>query len=274
MLSPVPSQKVLTPSPQTVSRTPIFTEGSLTLGPTTPVLSSSMPTSPPLSPPPPPPHSSFSSPPPDSSLRYTSNNTRLHISEAPEPFYIAKPEVLFSPELQIKSPSQLPQQHTSTVQVNKSSKTPDIELRVKDPYDELLSMILDGSGSTDDGDVLPSVESPPAQLTAESQSRRLQLKARESHEPAVAPESDSMGGVRLEMQFRKPVTMEPLSAVLLGEQSKTQKEQPSVKLKGYTELFIEEEDEAREDTEEDVRVLNERLSPPQVEHGVSCLHLV
>ncbi|XP_054866228.1 sorbin and SH3 domain-containing protein 1 isoform X11 [Amphiprion ocellaris] len=272
-LSPVPSQKVLTPSPQTVSRTPIFKEGSLTLGPTTPALSFSLPTPPPLPlpPPPPPPHSSFSSPPPDSSLRYTINNTGLHITEAPEPLYIAKPEVLFSPEPQIKSPTQLPQQHKSTVQVNKSSKTPDIELRVRDPYDELLSMILDGSSSTDDGDVLPSVESPPAKLITESQSRRLQLKARKSHQPAVVPANDSMGGVQLQVQFRKPVTTEPLSAVLLGEQSKIQKEQPSVKLKGYTELFIEEEDEAREDTEEDVRVLNERLSPPQAEVSPSTL---
>lgn len=159
--------------------------------------------------------------------------------------------------------------------MNKRGKTPDVELRVRDPYDELLSMILDGSSGTDDGDILrlPPVDSPPAKPTTESQSRWLQLKAKESHQPAVAPASDSTGSARLEVQFHKPVTME-MRSVLLEEQSKTVKEQlfecqtpPSVKLKGYTELFIEEEDEDIKDTEEDVRVLNERLSP-QVEHGV------
>ncbi|XP_075319363.1 uncharacterized protein LOC142378578 isoform X1 [Odontesthes bonariensis] len=61
--------------------------------------------------------------------------------------------------------------------------------------------------------------------------------------------------------------MKPLP-ILWEEQSISLSEQPvdaqkplSVEGKGYTELFIEEEDEAVMDKEEDVRVLNERLSP-------------
>lgn len=165
------------------------------------------------------------------------------------------------------------------MQVTKSSKTPDIELHVKDPYDELLSMILDGSSSTDDDDVLPTVYSPPAVPMDKFQSR-FKLKAEESHQPAVKlpaiqPASESAGGVQLEVQFHKPVSMEPLS-IMWGGPSKTLNEElveyqrpPSVKGKEFTELFIEEEDEAREDKEEDV--FNERLGP-QVEHGVSLIY--
>ena len=144
-------------------------------------------------------------------------------------------------------------------------------------------MILDGSGSTDDGDVLrgPSVDSPTAKLMSEYQSGLFQKKDEQSHQaaakpPAVAAAGDSPGSCWLEVQFHKPVTMKPLP-ILWGEQSISLSEQPvdaqkplSVEGKGYTELFIEEEDEAVMDKEEDVRVLNERLSP-QVEHGVSCV---
>ncbi len=169
------------------------------------------------------------------------------------------------------------------MQVNKSSKIPDVELQVKDPYDELLSMILDGPDTrTDNADFsrLSPVDSPPATLTNESQSR-FKLITDESLQPAVkppevTPTSDSAGSVRLEVQFHKPATMEPLS-ITWGGQSNTLNEQPiesqrppSVKDRGYTELFIEEEDEAREDKQEDVKDFNERLSP-QVEHGVSCI---
>lgn len=177
----------------------------------------------------------------------------------------------------VKSPSQLPQQQKSTVQVQKHSKSPDIELQVKDPYDELLSMILDGSSSTDDGASLrlSPVGFPPAELNVEPQSRWLQPKAEENSHPeknhAVAPASDITSSMWLEVQFHKPVIMEP---ILKEEQSKTVIEEPfepqqppSVKGELFTELFIEEEDDTRQDKEEDIKVLNERLSP-QVESMV------
>ncbi|XP_069024137.1 sorbin and SH3 domain-containing protein 2 [Embiotoca jacksoni] len=277
-LPPVPSQKGFTHTPQVVPRLPTFKEESLSLGHTTAVLPFHQP-APPLPPPPPlppAPHSSFSSPPPDSSLQYNSGG--LHITEAPQ--MLCEPEVLSYTE-PIQSPTQLPQQHQSTVQVNKRSKTPNIELQVKDPYDELLSMILDGSSSADDGDLLRSspVGSPTAKLTSDSRRGRLPLKDEESHQPAVKapPVVRASDSVRLDVQFEKPATMQP-RPVLWGEQSKTLNEQqfecqraPSVKGKGYTELFIEEEeDETRKDKEEDLIVLNERLSP-QAEVSPSTL---
>lgn len=170
------------------------------------------------------------------------------------------------------------------MQENKNSKIPDVKLQVKDPYDELLSMILDDCTSTDVADFsrFSPVASPPATSTNASQSR-FTLKAEESNQPAVNPPAitpacDSAGTVRLEVQFHKPVTMEPLF-ITWGEQSKTLNEPvecqtpPSVKGRGYTELFIEEEDETREDKQEAIKSLNERLGP-QVEHGVSCISYV
>lgn len=170
------------------------------------------------------------------------------------------------------------------MQVKKSSRIPDIELQVKDPYDELLSLILDDCTSTDDAHVsrVSLVDSPKATPTSKSQNR-FKIKSEESHQPAVkppdiTPASDSAGSVWLEAQFRKPVTMQPLS-ITWGGQSKTEQQNeqpvecqrpPSAKGRGYTELFIEEEEETREDKEEDMKGFNERLSP-QVEHGVSCI---
>lgn len=168
--------------------------------------------------------------------------------------------------------------------VNKTIKTPDVKMQVKDPYDELLSMILDGSTSTDvvESTRLSLGDSPPSTLIKESESRWFKLKAEKSHQPArkpptVTPATESAGSVRLDVQVHKPVTVEPLSIIWEG-QSKTDDDEsvksqtpPSVKGKGYTELFIEEEGETLEDKEEDARVITERLSP-QVEHGVSCTH--
>ncbi|XP_040892367.1 sorbin and SH3 domain-containing protein 1-like [Toxotes jaculatrix] len=276
--SPAPTQRGFTVPPQTFSRTPTFKEGRLSLGHTPAVLPFSQPPplpSPPLpsSPPPLPAlHSSLTSPLPESSLGY---NSSRGFTETAQTLHIAKPEVLSrtTPE-PIKSHTQVPQQHKVTAPVNKSSKTPDIKLQVKDPYDELLSMILDGSTSTDDVvfSRLSLLDSPPATLTSESQSR-FKLKAESSHQPAakpraVTPASEPAGSVRLEVQFHKPVTMEPLF-VTWGGQPKTLNDDepvesqrpPSVKGRGYTELFIEEEDEALEERAEDFRVLNERLSP-------------
>ena len=141
-------------------------------------------------------------------------------------------------------------------------------------------MILDDCTSTDDFSRLSPVEFPPAKPTNESKCR-FKLKSEESHQPAVKPTessaaSDLAGGVRLEMLFHKPVTMEPLSitweglSAALSEPPIESQRPPSVKGRGFTELFIEEEEETREDKEEDIKGLNERLSP-QVEHGVSCI---
>ncbi|XP_028446819.1 mucin-2-like isoform X2 [Perca flavescens] len=249
--------------PQRFSITPPFKEGRLSLDHTPSAVPFSQPP-----PPPPLPHSSYTSRLPVSSLRC---NSGKGIAQA---LHIFKPEVLSCtvPE-PIKSPTQVPPRHKSNVEVHKSSIIPDIELQVKDPYDELLSMVLDGSTSKDDAyfSRLSLVDSPPATLTDESQSR-FTLKVEESHQPAVkpaavTPASDSAGSVRLEVQFHKPMTMEPLP-ITWGGHSKTLNEQPvepqrppSVTGRGYTELFIEEEDEAREDREEDIKGLNERLSP-------------
>ncbi|XP_023273142.1 sorbin and SH3 domain-containing protein 2 isoform X13 [Seriola lalandi dorsalis] len=277
--SPAPTQRSFALPPQIFSRTPPFKEGRLSLGHTPAALPFSQPPPPlpppPSSPPPPPPapHVSLTSPSPDSSLRY---NSSKGFTETAQMLCIAKPEVLSctaGPE-PIKPLTQTPQWHKSTAPVNKSGKSPDIELRVKDPYDELLSMILDGSTSKNNVDFsrLSPIDSPPATPTSESQSR-FKLKDEESRQPAgkpqaVTPASESAGSVRLEVLFHKPVMMEPLS-VSWGEQPKTLNDDepvefqrpPSVKGKGYTELFIEEEDDALEEKEEDVRVFNERLSP-------------
>ncbi|KAM7394480.1 hypothetical protein PAMP_021283 [Pampus punctatissimus] len=263
--SPAPSQRGFTPLPQTFSRIHPFKEETLSLGHTPVTLPFSQPPPPP-SHPPPHSHFSFTSPLPDSLLRYNSGRG-LNITETAQTSHVARPEVLSCtvPESQ----THVPQQHKSTVQATKSSKTPDIELHVKDPYDELLSMILDGSSSTDNDAVLSEAYSPPAMLT-DKYKGRFKLKAEESHQPAmkppaIQPASELAGSIQLEVQFHKPVAMEPLS-IMWGGQSKPLSEQPvevqrplSVKGKEYTELFIEEDDEAREDKEEDV--FNERLGP-------------
>uniref|UniRef100_A0A3B4G517 Osteoclast-stimulating factor 1 n=1 Tax=Pundamilia nyererei TaxID=303518 RepID=A0A3B4G517_9CICH len=247
------------------SRTPTFKDANLSLGHTTAVSPISPPT-----PPPPDPHFSLTSPLPDSSFQYNCGRG-LHITEEDSNLGITTPEVLSE---RIKSATPPAQEHKSTVRVNKSRETPDTKLQVKDPYDELLCMFLDGSSSTDDGDVLRSspVDSSAAKLTKTSQSRLFPLKAEESHQsdvkpPAVTPASNSTGSFQLAVQLHKPVTMEPL-CVSWGEQSKNVNGQrfdshrpPSVQAKEYTELFIEEDDEARSEKEQDVRVLNQMHSP-------------
>ncbi|XP_035515284.1 sorbin and SH3 domain-containing protein 1 isoform X8 [Morone saxatilis] len=282
-LSPVPSQRGFALPPQTSSRTALpFSQPE----PHPP------PPPPPLPPPPPPlPHSSICSSLPDSSLQCNSGKGLAQTLHFPKPEVLSctVPEPVKSPTVPL----------CNNINVNKSKKIPDIELHVKDPYDELLSMILDGSTSADDADFsrLSPVDSPAATLTSKSQSRfkqkseescqpalkptavtpvsdlagKLRLKAEEFHQPAVKPTavtpvSDPSGSVWLEVQFHKPVTMEPLS-ISWGEQSETLNEQPfdsqrpqSVKGWGYTELFIEEEEETREDKEEDNKGVNERLS--------------
>ncbi|XP_045904115.1 sorbin and SH3 domain-containing protein 1 isoform X8 [Micropterus dolomieu] len=262
-LSPVPSQRGSALPTQTFSRTPPFKEGRLTLGHTPAALPFSQP--PPPSPPPLP-RSSFTSPLPDSSFRYNSDKGIV------QTLHISKPEVLSCTVKEpIKSLAQFPLQHKSNVQVHKSSKIPDVKLQVKDPYDELLSMILDSGTSSADFSRLSAVDSPPAMLVNEPRGR-FELKAEESHQPAEKPPvvtlaSDSTGGARLEVQFHNPVMIEPLSITwgglseALNEQTVESQRLPSMKGRECTELFIEEEDEAREDKEEDIKGFNERLSP-------------
>ncbi|XP_041641512.1 sorbin and SH3 domain-containing protein 1 isoform X3 [Cheilinus undulatus] len=315
-LSPAPSQRGFAQLPQTFSKAPSFREGRPGLGnmaaasvfsqPTPP---SPPPPPPPLPPPLPPPHSSFNSPLPHSSLQYHSGkgiDQTLHIS---------KPEVfLCSAAEPIKSPAQAPQRHKLKVQENQSSRIPDVSLQVKDPYDELLLMILDEFASTGitetstSSAVVPppsssssktslsqskfklkaeepyqlditetsassAVVPPPSSSSKTSLSQsKFKLKAEEPHQLTVKPSADSpssdiAGNTRLEAHFHKPAMMEPLSLSFesqlksLSETSVESERPPSVKGKGFTELFIEEEDESIEDKEEDIKDIHERLSP-------------
>ncbi|XP_058497725.1 sorbin and SH3 domain-containing protein 1 isoform X14 [Solea solea] len=258
--SPTLTQRGFALPPQTFSRTPPFREERPSLGHTPAVLPSSQP--------PPSTHSSLTSPPPDSFHGYNSSSRGL--TETAQISHPVKPEVLCitAPE-PVKS--QIPQWCNSNAPVQKSIKAPDIKLQVKDPYDELLSLILDDSAETDDANLsrLSPIDSPPPPLTTESQSR-FKLKE-DSHQPTgkppvFTPASKPAGSVRVEVQFHKPVAMQPLP-VTWGAQPKTLKDDepfqsqrpPSAKGKTFTELFIEEEDEALEE-KEDSRVL-ESLGP-------------
>lgn len=273
--SPAPTQRAFALSPQTISRTPPFKEGVFSLGHTPVVLPF---TQPPLPPPPPPPdpHSSFMSPLPVSPLRY--NGSKGFTETAP---VFHKPEVFNSTVPQPTMPStQIKHWQKPTASVN---KPPDVKLQVRDPYDEMLSVILDGSSGKDHAESTTSslVDSSPVTLKSESESR-FKLNAEKFHQPSgkpptVTPSCESAGSVLLEVQFHKPVTMEPLSVIwggqsklLSGDDPVKSQRPPSVKERGYTELFIEEEDETLEDKEEDVRVMTRGFSP-QVEHGVSCI---
>lgn len=177
-----------------------------------------------------------------------------------------------SPE-PIKSPTLIPRLYQSNEPNEKRTRAADIELQVQDPYDELLSLVLEetiGTGAAD------SLRFSPFE------SQRVQSKAESGQvtgkpppvAPAVSKATGGAGSVQLEVQFHKPVMMEPL-APTWGDQAKSDapvksQEPPSVKGTVFTELFIEEEDEAldEEEEEEKIRSLSERLSV-QVEHGVS-----
>lgn len=260
--SPVQSQRSVALQPPIVSKT-LFEKRGYTFCHTSAALPVSQS-------PPPLPHSLFSSP-----MQYSSSKGIA------KTIYISRPKVLVCTEPEpIKTPTQVPPWHQSNVQVNKSSKIPDIELRVKDPYDNLLSMVLEGRTSTDDADSsrLSLVDSPSSTPDTASQSR-FKISAEESHRPAVKCTavtkalSDPTGCVQSEVQFPKPTAVEPLS-IPWGGQSKTlngqymESQRPTSV--GFTELFIEEEEETREDKEETIRGFTERPSP-QVEHGVSCI---
>uniref|UniRef100_A0A3Q3EA96 Osteoclast-stimulating factor 1 n=1 Tax=Labrus bergylta TaxID=56723 RepID=A0A3Q3EA96_9LABR len=274
--SPAPLQRDFALLPQMFSKTPPFREGRPGLGHTSAASLISQPTLPFPPPPPPPPlpphlplpRSSFISPLPDSSLKYNSGkgiDQSVHTSK-PEVFSCTVPEPF-------KSTTQAPPRSSLKLQENQSSKILDSNLHVKDPYDDLLLMILDDFTSTDntDNSRLSAVVSPSSSLNSKSQSK-FKLKTEEPDQPAVKPPADttatdSAGSIRLEAQFPKPVTMESLSLSLehqlktLNERAGESQRPSSGKGRGFTELFIEEDDETREDKEEDI---NERLSPQRL----------
>ncbi|KAM4750955.1 uncharacterized protein sorbs2a isoform 14-T17 [Anableps anableps] len=253
-VSPASSQKGFPFLHQPLSRNPLFSEWRAALGHTPAVLplSQSSPPPPPLLPPPV--SSSFTSALLDHLV--THNGKRLRVSDADKTLSFTRPQSLTcTKSVPGKLPSQLPEQQPSA-SGHDSSNMPDIELHVRDPYDELLSVTLDDSGAD---------ESICAKLNGESQSRWVQNEVQQPGHPAAA--GDSPGTVHLKLHFHKPLTMKPLS-VLMEEQPVSVNEQlvdaqrsPSEQGQIYTELFIEEEDEDMEDKEENLRALNEQLSP-------------
>ncbi|XP_070972169.1 sorbin and SH3 domain-containing protein 2-like isoform X2 [Oncorhynchus clarkii lewisi] len=186
----------------------------------------SPPSVPPFSPPPPP-DSSSPSPVLDSFLGYL-EETGLRDSEQNEPlslagrggFFCAEPEPADTPA------DLLPWYRPSAQPVS-------LQQQVEDPYDQLLSMILDQPMyDKDGGEVLrPAVEPPHVALTNESQSR-----------------------VSLETEFHRPVTAQPMS-ITQDSQSKRVNRRTAGSQRPMT-LYIEEEEEAiggEEEEEEEER---------------------
>lgn len=228
--------------------------------------------------PPPTPHSQFTHTHPvsDTTLGYNSRDLNIIQKQPKSP----TKEVLSSTKPQsVKSPGPVP--HKDIVQENTRQDPPhvkpqvkdpfqiklevkdpyEVKLEVKDPYDDLLSMILSGSSSTEEvHDLRLSPEyHPPSSQKSTTQSG-LKFKTEESPQPKEEARCGRGLSGRICLDLHSPVTVKPLS-VLWEEQSEPADKSPVGK--GLTELFIEEE----EDKEEELRVLNERLSP-QVEHGV------
>ncbi|XP_078799880.1 sorbin and SH3 domain-containing protein 2-like isoform X32 [Oryzias latipes] len=226
------------------------------------------PPAPPLpSPAPPVTHSSFTTPLPDSSFR-SIRERGFQTCDTAQTVSISKPQVSSSvATLFVTPPTQLPE-HKAPAHAGERSKTPDIELRVKDPYDELLSIIPADSNPTDEA-FRTSVNSPLTKLSWESPSKQGQQKEA-SHQAALKTQTvnatDKLTpNAPLEAPVYTPVTVKP-SPYLLREQQKTQNKDtgecprpPPGAAEDCTELFIEEEEEAKMDKEEDTPVLNERL---------------
>ncbi|XP_017160618.1 sorbin and SH3 domain-containing protein 2 isoform X10 [Poecilia reticulata] len=258
------SHKGFSFSHQPSSRSPVSSDRRAGLGHTPAALCLSQP-SPPLPPPlPPPVSSSFTFVLPDRlSMR---NGKQLQVSESDSAFSFTRPQPLTCTKSVTGTfPSHLPEQQPSAP-AHESSKLPDIELHVRDPYDELLSAAPD-EFSADDTDISkePSVEFICAKLNGESKSRWFQNNIQQPSPPAAA--GDSPGTVHLKPQFHEPLSMKPLS-VFIEEQPASVNEElvdphrpPSEQGHTYTELFIEEEDEDMTDKEENIRELNERISP-------------
>ncbi|XP_016525768.1 sorbin and SH3 domain-containing protein 2 isoform X7 [Poecilia formosa] len=258
------SHKGFSFSHQPSSRSPVCSDRRAGLGHTPAALRLSQP-SPPLPPPlPPPVSSSFTSALPDCLSMH--NGKQLQVSESDNALSFTRPQPLTCTKSVTGTfPSHLPEQQPSAP-AHESGKLPDIELHVRDPYDELLSAVPD-EFSADDTDISkkPSVEFICAKLNGESQSRWFQNNVQQPSPPAAA--GDSPGTVHLKPQFDEPLSMKPLS-VFIEEQPVSVNEElfvphrpPSEQGHTCTELFIEEEDEDMTDKEENIRELNERISP-------------
>ncbi|XP_061840100.1 uncharacterized protein [Nerophis lumbriciformis] len=170
----------------------------------------------------PPPRSSVTSPLPDSAL---GNSRGLSVSERS---HAAKPREFF---------------RTPAEPVTPPSRFADVELRVEDPYDELLSMVLDVADRTDHRGASRLAPEYPTPLATSKGG--VHVKADQA-----TPAGQSAGRAR----YHKPVTVQ----VPYDECQRP----PSGKGKALIELFIEEEDEAREEEED---VFTGRLGA-QVEH--------
>ncbi|XP_043969251.1 sorbin and SH3 domain-containing protein 1 isoform X2 [Gambusia affinis] len=262
--SPAASHKGFSFSHRPSSRSPVSSDRRAGSGHTPAALPLSQP-SPPLPPPlPPPVSSSFTSTLPDSLLTHIGN--RLQISEADNALSFTRPQPLTcTKSVTGKFPLHLPEQQLSPL-AHESGTLPDIELHVRDPYDEQLSAAPD-EFSVDDTDISkkPSVEFICAKLNGESQSRWFQNNVKQLSPLAAA--SDSPGRVHLKLQFHEPLSLKPLS-VFIEEQPVSVNEElvdphrpPSEQGHIYTELFIEEEDEDMTDKEENIRESNGRISP-------------
>uniref|UniRef100_A0A8C7P2A1 Sorbin and SH3 domain containing 2a n=1 Tax=Oncorhynchus mykiss TaxID=8022 RepID=A0A8C7P2A1_ONCMY len=180
----------------------------------------SPPSAPPFSPPPPPDSSSPSaSPVPDSFLGYLEERG-LRDSEQNKPLSLAGRGGFFCTE---PEPGDTPadlllwyRPSVPPVSLELETEPPPLQQQVEDPYDQLLSMILDQPMCDEDGG---EILKPAVALTNKSQSR-----------------------VRLESEFHKPVTMQPLS-ITQDSQSKRVNRRTAGSQRPMT-LYIEEEEEA------------------------------
>ncbi|XP_064881017.1 uncharacterized protein LOC135574072 [Oncorhynchus nerka] len=180
----------------------------------------SPPSAPPFSPPPPPDASSPSvSPVPDSFLGYIEERG-LRDSEQNKPLSLAGRGEFFCTEPEPgDTPADLLLWYRPSVQpvsLELETEPPPLQQQVEDPYDQLLSMILDQPMCDEDGG---EVLRPAVALTNESQSR-----------------------VRLESEFHRPVTTQPLS-ITQDSQSKRVNRWTAGSQRPMT-LYIEEEEEA------------------------------
>ncbi|XP_055765602.1 sorbin and SH3 domain-containing protein 2-like isoform X1 [Salvelinus fontinalis] len=185
----------------------------------------SPPSAPPFSPPPPPDSSSPSaSPVPDTFLGCLKERG-LRDSEENKPLSLAGRGGFFcaEPEPADTHADLLPWYRSSAQPVSLELETepPSLQEQVEDPYDQLLSMILDQPMCDEDGgEVLrPAVEPPHVALTNKSQSR-----------------------VRLETEFHRPVTTQPMS-ITQDSQSKRVNRRTAGSQRPMT-LYIEEGEEA------------------------------
>ncbi|XP_015246305.1 PREDICTED: sorbin and SH3 domain-containing protein 2 isoform X4 [Cyprinodon variegatus] len=256
-VSPAPSQKSSSLSNWATFKAPLFSEKGAALCHTTTVFP--QPSPPPPPPLPPPACSSFTS-----DYIVTHNGKGVHVFEGNKSTSLTGPGCLTcSKSMTGNSTTQIPEQLESAHE-QENSKSPDIELHVRDPYDE-LSVVLDDSSSGDDANdsKKTAIDSLCVKLNREAQSRWFQDKVQ--HSP-LAADIDSFSTAQLKVQVHKTLNMKPLSdltqeqQVSVNEQRVDSQRPPSVEGKIYTELFIKEEDEDMEDKEEKVRELNERLS--------------